>query len=95
MFNPNIFQVPASPLSVQRKCILARVSSAVAALIVLCGWSLFDAHFNETQERTREPSIVQMPLQQEAIDSEDQQIIGIAHGGTKDRSSVDHPSTFN
>ena len=63
MFNSNIFQVPASLLSVQRKYILARVSSAVAAMFVLCGWSLFDAHFNGTQEGTREPIIIQMPLQ--------------------------------
>lgn len=57
-------------------------------MFVLCGWSLFDTHFNGTQEGTREPSIIQEPLQQEAIDSEEQQIMGIAYGGTKDRSSM-------
>jgi hypothetical protein len=29
-----------------------------------------------------------MPWQQEAIDSEEEQIMGIAHGGTNDRSSM-------
>lgn len=61
---------------------------AVVAVFVLCGWLLFDAHFNGTPEKTREPGIIQVPWQQEAIDAEEKLTMDISHGGTKDRSST-------
>lgn len=65
-----------------------RIESVVVALFILFGWFLFDAYFNGTQEGSREPSIIQVPWQQEAIDAEKEHIMEIVHGGMKDRSST-------
>lgn len=65
-----------------------KIEFAAVAVFVLCGWFLFDAHFKSTQEGIREPGIIQVPWQQEAIDAEEEQIMETPHGGTNDRSST-------
>lgn len=56
-----------------------KIEFVVVAVFVLCGWFLFDAHFNGIQE---------VPWQQEAVYAEEERIMEIAHGGTKHRSST-------
>jgi len=60
----------------------------VVEVFLICGWFSFDAHFDGSQEETRDTSIIQVPWQQESIYAEEKHIMELANSGTKDRSST-------
>jgi hypothetical protein len=67
-----------------------KIEFMVVAVFVVCGWFLFDAHFNGIQEESGEASVIQVPWQQQGIEPEEEQNTPepeIVHGDKKEESS--------
>ncbi|CAA9965138.1 DUF3431 domain containing protein [Pyrenophora teres f. maculata] len=79
-----------------------RLYFIVVAVIVLCAWFLFDAHFNDIQDKSVKASAAEKPWRHDATKVEEEQKTleqEIAHGGTKENAlptstTTQHQSTL-